>query len=141
MYDKGILHRDISFGNILICDDGGDDTRDAGMLVDLDHSKYSVATRTVPKHLGVTDQDRAALHYMVDLALWPAKLNVDYDVLSKILEINSRHSVAYLTDLCQTQPPGFSNTNDATTTVAVWTANALYWPKQAGLSVCPCYSV
>ena len=139
MHDKGILHRDISFGNVLICDDDGDDTKDAGMLIDLDHSKYSAATRAVPNDLGFTDRDRATLHYMLDLALWPAKPNVDHDVLSKILEINRKHSVAYLTDVCQTQPPCFGDANEST--ASVWTANALFWPKQVGLSVFPCWTI
>ena len=47
MYKKGVLHRDISFGNILICDET-DDMKDTGMLIDLDHAKYSAGRRAVP---------------------------------------------------------------------------------------------
>ncbi|KAF8626879.1 hypothetical protein AX15_004649 [Amanita polypyramis BW_CC] len=36
MYERGVLHRDISMGNILLCDDG---TKCTGMLIDLDNAK------------------------------------------------------------------------------------------------------
>ena len=54
MYEKGILHRDISFGNILICDDDTNDMKDAGMLIDLDHAKYSSNRRPLPFYQGQT---------------------------------------------------------------------------------------
>ncbi|KAF8686103.1 hypothetical protein AX14_003955 [Amanita brunnescens Koide BX004] len=53
MYEKGILHRDISFSNILICDDH----KDAGMLIDLDHSKYSAERRAVPSYTDQWEED------------------------------------------------------------------------------------
>ena len=59
MYEKGILHRDISFGNIIICNDDIDDLKDAGMLIDLDHAKYSAKRRPVPSLPGmITDLRR-----------------------------------------------------------------------------------
>lgn len=127
MYDKGILHRDISFGNIIICDDDNDDTNDVGMLIDLDHSKYSAHKRAVPKH-HVTDQSRQ-LH--LNLLRETHSVDLDPSVLSKILEINPRDAVTYALEIAETRSKCFGNDDDAT---AVWNLNELYWPDEVG---CP----
>ena len=41
LYYKGILHRDISSGNILICPNGVDVEKTSGCLIDLDYAKQT----------------------------------------------------------------------------------------------------
>jgi len=133
MYDNGILHRDISFGNIIICDDDNDDTNDVGMLIDLDHSKYSAQKRAVPKH-HVTDQSRQ-LH--LNLLRETHGVDLDCNVLSKVLEINLRDAVTYALEIVETRSKCFGNDGDITT---VWNPNELYWPDEVSLG-CPSFAV
>jgi hypothetical protein len=133
MYDKGILHRDISFGNIIICDDDDDETKDAGMLIDLDHSKYSAKTRAVPTH-PFTDEDMAHLQSTIYRAQKGQEIKTGFnaDVLSKAwgmfgVELGT---VIYLNDISQARLDGLEIGNGTTT---VWTANELYWPDKVSL--------
>ncbi len=133
MYDKGILHRDISFGNILICDDDNDETKDAGMSIDLDHSKYSAKTRAVPRH-PITDEEMMYLQSTIFRAQkgQEVKTGFNADVLSKAwgmfgVELGT---VMYLDDISQARRNGFGFGNGATT---IWTANELYWPDEVSL--------
>ncbi|KAF8344924.1 hypothetical protein F5887DRAFT_235756 [Amanita rubescens] len=130
MYDKGILHRDISSGNILICDDDDDETKDAGMLIDLDHSKYSAKTRVVPKH-PIMDEEMEYLQSTIFRFQkgQEVKTGFNADVLSKAwgmfgIELGT---VMYLVDFSTARLNGFGIGNDITT---VWTANDLYWPDE-----------
>ena len=50
MYFAGVLHRDVSIGNILITPnvttdivDGGSESQDCGKLIDLDHAKRAIS--------------------------------------------------------------------------------------------------
>ena len=55
MYDLGVLHRDISEGNILIRSSGSEREEgrmDRGMLIDLDHAKHT--EMTTEDHMGKT---------------------------------------------------------------------------------------
>jgi serine/threonine protein kinase len=42
LYYRGILHRDVSLGNILICPNGADVEMTTGCLIDLDHAKIDL---------------------------------------------------------------------------------------------------
>ena len=127
MYEKGILHRDISSGNILICDDDMGDTKDAGMLIDLDHAKYSANRRPVPSFQGaITDQRRESWYRE------EPKVNLEPDVVSRAVQIFEKPGEAsmYLDSLIETLPECMKNDSD---TNIMWTANKLYWPNEVDL--------
>ena len=139
MYEKGILHRDISFGNILICDidDDEDEMKDAGMLIDLDHAKYSAERRPMPPYTHQSGNDEESLLRMFrqkHSSTWePAS-----DVLSKTLEIfeDTIDATTYLREVFAMLPGCLRNNNDTST---VLTANKLYWPDKVDfgfLSLC-----
>jgi hypothetical protein len=134
LYDGGILHRDISFGNILICDDDDDETKDAGMLIDLDHSKYSAKTRSVPRH---PIMDEETLPYLQSIIFrfqrgQEVKTGFNTDVMSKAWGIfgDESDAVYYLFDFSKARLNGFGIGNGTTT---VWTANELYWPDEVSV--------
>ena len=129
MYEKGILHRDISFSNILICDDH----KDAGMLIDLDHSKYSAERRAVPSYTYQWEEDeRLLLHLFCQKQ--SSKLEPDSDILSKTLKIFDVMSDAsnYLCEVFETMPECLKNDNNTST---ILTANKLYWPNKVDLGL------
>ena len=153
MYEKGILHRDISSGNILICDDT-DDTRDAGMLIDLDHAKYSAERRTIPLEKE-TEADEGMEEMEADewmeaddetgadegteaelLRLFRqrrrSKLVPGPDVLSKTLKTFNviTDASTYLRHVFGTLPQCLRNGNNA----RIWTASKLYWPNEVNLA-------
>jgi serine/threonine protein kinase len=130
MYEKGILHRDISFGNILICDD---DMKDAGMLIDLDHAKYSAKIRAVPLEKETeADEGTEADVLRLFLQRRSSKLVLGPDVLSKTLKFfdDTIHATTYLRHVFDTLPECLRNDNDTT---IIWTADKLYWPHQVNL--------
>ena len=129
MYEKGILHRDISFGNILICDDDTNDMKDAGMLIDLDHAKYSSNRRPLPFYQGQTmDQGREVL------LSWYREQHaseLEPDIVSRAMQIfeNPVEALTYLDGILETLPERFRNDRDTT----ILTANKLYWPHEVNL--------
>ncbi len=56
MYFAGVLHRDVSIGNILITPmatdnvDDGSESQDCGKLIDLDHAKRGISLSPYVKH-------------------------------------------------------------------------------------------
>ena len=135
MYENGILHRDISLGNILICDidDDEDEMKDAGMLIDLDHAKYSAERRVMPPYMHQLGDDEESLLRMFRRkhgSTWePAS-----DVLSKTLEIfeDTIDATTYLREVFATFPECLRNNDDTST---VLTANKLYWPDKVNLRI------
>ena len=127
MYEKGILHRDISSGNILICDDDADDTKDAGMLIDLDHAKYSANRRDVPCHQGSMADHRRDSWYREE-----HEINLEPEVVIRAMQISRIPGEAstYLYDVLQTLPECLRSDSDTT---IIWTANKLYWPREVNL--------
>ena len=139
MYEKGILHRDISSGNILICDDDADDTKDAGMLIDLDHAKYSAERRAVPLEKE-TEADEGMKAELLRLFhnKQHSKLVPGSDVLSKTLKIfdDIVDATTYLRHVFDTLPKCLRNDSD---TATIWTADELYWPHQVNLRSLSCH--
>ena len=127
MHEKGILHRDISSGNILICDDDTDDTKDAGMLIDLDHAKYSANRRAVPSDHGPTTDRRKESWYREE-----HEIQLEPDIVSRAMEILTIPGEAstYLYNLLQTLPECMRNDSD---TNIMWTAEKLCWPHEVDL--------
>lgn len=125
MNDQGILHRDISFNNILICDD---DEKDAGTLIDLDGAKYSAESRAVPMNPDATDEHRA---WLLRLFRQEHTRELEPDVFIKALKISETtlDAAVYLSKVFKTLPECLRNANDAT---AIWTAKKLYWPDEVG---------
>jgi serine/threonine protein kinase len=129
MYENGILHRDISFGNILICDvDDEDEMKDAGMLIDLDHAKYSAERIITPSHT-YKWEDGENLLLRLFLEEQTSKLEPDSDVLSKTLKVFRVMTDAshYLREVFGTLPECLRNDNETSTAL---TANELYWPDK-----------
>ena len=150
MYEKGILHRDISSGNILICDDDTDDTKDAGMLIDLDHAKYSAERRAVPSGKetdadegmeddelmeGMEADEETEANETVLLRFFRqgqrSKLVPGSDILSKTLKTFNviTDASTYLRHVFGTLPLCLKNGNDA----RIWTASKLYWPNEVNV--------
>jgi hypothetical protein len=124
MYEKGVLHRDISSGNILIYDDVMDDTKDAGMLIDLDHAKYSANRRPVPCFQGPVMDQRRESWYREE-----HEIELELDVVSRAMQIFEKRGEGsvYLDDILETLPECMRNDSD---TNIMWTGNKLYWPKE-----------
>ena len=102
MYDAGILHCDISAGNILICPKKNQMENTCGRLIDLDHGKQSVeVTPTTIPHAD------PALKKSEDLRQWleSTEIYVDVDVVRTVCilqpTVNKIGIASYLTALLE----------------------------------------
>ncbi|KAF8518112.1 hypothetical protein BU17DRAFT_48989 [Hysterangium stoloniferum] len=85
-YLSGVLHRDVSAGNILICPQGSDTTKACGRLIDLDHGKQStVFLPTVATTSDFNDPKLEKLVHLSQYFLQGRDLFVDEDVVRTAL--------------------------------------------------------
>ncbi|KAA1475370.1 hypothetical protein DENSPDRAFT_873979 [Dentipellis sp. KUC8613] len=105
MYRRGVLHRDVSTGNILICPLAGDAENTAGRLFDLDYGKQAEVggnSEIAVKDISPEDINRAERHFKLD---YPA--GIERAALERLVSFfpkGSLLSIEYVRDLLQCCP-------------------------------------
>lgn len=109
LYYKGILHRDVSTGNILISYSGPEPNSTSGCLIDLDYTKMATGfLDRQPIVVNIEGQDRKVKLRCVALGSIVESLHepgIDYDATAKLISrVGMGMAVGYVEDVLASNP-------------------------------------
>ena len=119
IYDNGILHRDISNGNILICDN---DTEPRGMLIDYDNAKHT--DQFLALHTGTLSANEESY---VRTSIEMFHYNINSEIWKKAAQYFER--LDYTTGLMGYLGLLWNDRPLYLQTIETWTTKSLNWPS------------
>lgn len=84
LFFSGVLHRDVSIGNILICPKDGVPDNTRGCIIDFDRAKKT-PKQVSPPHMGSVDESAVQMCIAVIGMEFKGKKTIDRDVAVKLV--------------------------------------------------------
>lgn len=108
LYYKGILHRNVSAANILICPNGANAHNTVGCLIDLDHAKQTTNFKNrEPVIVNPDDQDKGFRSYCKGVSMWVQihhEPGIDSTAVAVLISRMEDHPLSYVKHVLASKP-------------------------------------